>query len=293
MAFLLTPRFAPAYTAQQCNPWGCTSRPQQSYRRIVRPSFPSFAPFLSEIDELISALDHEARREAQRQRQQRKRIVRAHFNVHENNEGYQVDAEIPGFEQEHIEIDVTDDNTLKLSGNTERRAEQPQSAEAMAEPHTTEPEAHNEAMDGVTLNEPEEATASGAATPTHSDTESNRSYQATVEDDFEDLGVETSSTVSAKSETPKEHKGKEKVVEGSATTNTEAAVLQQPQPGAPTQQQKQSEADEWRFHGSFERTFRFPERIDAANVRASLRNGLLSITIPKAKAPGVKRILIQ
>ncbi|OAG07568.1 HSP20-like chaperone [Paraphaeosphaeria sporulosa] len=300
MAFFLTPQFAPAYTAPQCNPWACAPRPQQSYRRVVRPSFPSFAPFLSEVDEIITALDQEARREAarreaHRQRQQRKRIVRAHFNVHEHQGGYQVDAEIPGFEQEHIEIEVTDDNTLRLSGNTERKAEpqpQSQSTETATETLAIETEPHNEVMDGVTLNEPEQATASGAATPTHSDTESHKSYQATVEDDFEDLGAETSSTISAHtdSEAPKESKGKEKAVEEPATANTETAVQQQPQPEEPAEKQQR---EEWQFHGSFERTFRFPERIDAANVTASLRNGLLSINVPKAKAPEVRRILIQ
>lgn len=298
MAFFLTPRFAPAYTAPQCSPWACAPRPQQSYRRVVRPSFPSFAPFLSEVDEIISALDQEARREAvrreaHRQRQQRKRIVRAHFNVHEQQGGYQVDAEIPGFEQEHIEIEVTDDNTLRLSGNTERKAEtQPQPAEAVTETPAIEAEPQH---DGVALNEDQDTTAAGAATPTHSDTESHKSYQATVEDDFEDLGAETSSTVSAHTdfEAPAEPKGKEKVVEEPATTNTDTAFQQQAQLEAIAQQQQQEEAEEWRFHGAFERTFRFPERIDAANVTASLRNGLLSINVPKAKAPEVRRILIQ
>jgi HSP20 family molecular chaperone IbpA len=297
MAFFLTPRFAPAYAAQQCNPWGCAPRPQQSYRRVARPSFPSFAPVLTEVEEILSALDQEARREAalreaHRQRQQRKRIVRAHFNVHENQGGYQVDAEIPGFQQEHIEIEVTDDNTLKLSGNTERKAEQqPPSTETPA----IEAGAQDEGVDGVTLNEAEDATASGAATPTHSDTESHRSYQPTVEDDYEDLGAETSSTVSAhtESEAPKEPKGKDKAVEEPVTSNTETAVQEQSQAGALAQQQQQEENEEWRFHGSFERTFRFPERIDAANVTASLSNGLLSITVPKAKAPEVRRIVIQ
>ncbi|KAF9738711.1 hypothetical protein PMIN06_009605 [Paraphaeosphaeria minitans] len=296
MAFFLTPRFAPAYTAPQCNPWASAPRPQQSYRQFVRPSFPSFAPFLSDVDEIINALDQEARREAarreaHRQRQQRKRIVHAHFNVHEHQGGYQVDAEIPGFQQEHIEIEVMDDNILRLSGNTERKAEpQPQLTETATETPAIEAEAQHAVIDGVAFNEPEEATASGAATPTHSDTESHRSYQATVEDDFEDLGAETSSTISAHtdSEAPKEHRGKEKAVHETATTNTETAV--QPQPEAPEEQQHQVE---WQFDGSFERTFRFPERIDAANVTASLRNGLLSINIPKAKAPEARRILIQ
>ncbi|KAF2256544.1 HSP20-like chaperone [Trematosphaeria pertusa] len=282
MAFFLTPRFAPAYTAQ-CSPWGCAPA-QPSYRRISRPSFPSFVPFLSQVDELLSELDREARREAHRQRQQRKRAFRARFDVRENEEGYQIDAEVPGFEQENIEIEVTDENTLRVAGNTEKKVEhQPQPTEAA-------PQDGN--MDGATLNEPEpEATGSGAATPTHSDTESHKSYQATVEDDYEDLGAETSSTLSGVSTPPqpKESKGKEKAVD-KPTTNSETAPQQQSQPEAPTQQQEQLSEQ---FHGSFERTFRFTERVNAANVRASLRDGLLSITVPKAKAPEVRRITIQ
>jgi HSP20 family molecular chaperone IbpA len=282
MAFFLTPRFAPAYTPQQCNPWACSPRPAQS-RRVSRPSFPSFVPFLSQVDELLSELDREARREQHRQRQQRKRIARAHFNVHQNNEGYQVDGEIAGFEQEHIEIEVTDDNTLKVSGDTDRKVEQPQATVPAIEAQTTEIPAQDDVMDGVTLNEPERP-----ASPAHSETSSNKSYQATVEDDFEDLSTEFPST---RSTAPAEPKGKEKAVEEPAA-NTETAVQQQPQPEAPAQVQ-QPETDDWRFQGSFERTFRFADRIDAAGVKASLRNGLLSITVPKAKTPEVKRILIQ
>lgn len=306
MAFFLTPRFAPAYTAQQCNPWACAPRPQHSYRRVVRPSFPtlsSFAPYLNDVDELIGALEQEARheaalreaarreaarREAHRQRQQRKRVVRAYFNVHENPESYQVDAELPYFQQEHIEIEVTDDNTLKLSGNTERKAEQePQTSNVTPEAQTIEAapesESQQETIDGATLNETEQVSA-GVATPAESDTESHKSYQATVEDDFEDLGAETASTFSAHSEneTPKEPKGKEKVAE------EPTPVVQQSQPEAPAQDEQ-----EWEFQGSFERTFRFPMRIDAANVKASFTNGLLSVTIPKSKAPEARKILIQ
>ena len=305
MAFFLTPRFAPAYTAPQCNPWACAPRPQHSYRRVLRPAFSSlssFAPFTNEIDELVSALEQEAcreaaRREAHRQRQQRKRLVRAHFNVHEQERGYQIDAELPYFQQEHFEIEVTDDNTLKLSGNTERKSKQQQpqpaevaSLEQSAEVQTPESDAQQPAMDGVTLNEPEDISA-GVSTPAGSDTDSHKSYQPTVEDDFEDLGAETASTYSAHSETA-EPKGKEKAVEepSAVVPAPDAAIQQQQQQ---QEQQPSAEEEQWEFQGSFERTFRFPERIDAANVSASFKNGLLSVTVPKAKVPEVRRILIQ
>lgn len=247
----------------------------------------------------MSALDQEAQREAQReayrQRQQRKRIFRAHFNVHENQESYQIDAEVPGFEQHHIDIEVTDANTLRVAGNTENKPTQQQqpeinsTAEVKAIEHeavNTSEDVQNDTMEGVTLNEPEPES--------HSDTSSHKSYQATVEDDFEDLGAETSSTLSSRSNTPsepKEPKGKEKAVDN--FTATQAADQSKFQPEARVQDQQQPDTEEPQFHGSFERTFRFPERIDAAAVKASLKNGLLSITIPKAKAPEIRRIMIQ
>jgi HSP20 family molecular chaperone IbpA len=288
MAFFLTPRFAPAY--QQCGPSSCASS-LPSFGRVSRPAprpaFPSFVPFLGQLDELLSELDREAQRAAHEQRQQRKRAFRARFDVRENKDGYELEGEVPGFEQEHISIEVTDENTLKISGDTERKAEQlPTEAAPASEPQETETEA--EKMDGVTLNESE--------TNTGSDTESHKSYQPTVEDDFEDLGAETSSTISASSESeqPKEPKGKEKAVE---SINTETAVQPQAQPEAPVQQQPQvPETREWlseRVHGSFERAFQFPTRIDAANVRAALKNGVLSIQVPKAPAPTIRQITIQ
>jgi hypothetical protein len=143
-------------------------------------------------------------------------------------------------------------------------------------------------MEGLTLNEAE---TSGAASPAESDNESQKSYHATVEDDFEDLGAETSSA--STSPAPAEPKGKEKAVE--EPSQAETAVQKQTPPEAPAQQQ-QPETREWlseRAHGSFERTFQFPERIDMANVKAALKNGVLSINVPKAPAFQVKRIAIQ
>ncbi|KAF2018260.1 HSP20-like chaperone [Aaosphaeria arxii CBS 175.79] len=293
MAFFLTPRFAPAYQQQACSPFNfCAPVQRPSYRRVVsRPAFPSFAPFLSQVDDLLTELDREARRAQHQQRQQRKRAFRARFDVRENQEGYEVQGDIPGFEQEHISIEVTDEHTLKITGNTEttKTSEQPAAPEqAPTEPQqSTEAEKTKDAeMDGVTLNEPETV---------ESDTSSQKSYQATVEDDFEDLGAETSSTISehytpTEDKTPKEPKGKEKAVE--TTDNAEATVQPVAQPQSPTESQDRELVKE-RNHGSFERTFRFPERIDAGNVRAALRNGVLSITVPKAPAPTIRQITIQ
>lgn len=45
--------------------------------------------------------------------------------------------------------------------------------------------------------------------------------------------------------------------------------------------------------GEFARTFAFPTRIDQDAVKASLKDGILSIVIPKAAAPVTRRIQIE
>jgi len=328
MAYILTPRFAPAYQAPQCNPFGfCApvSRPAYSYRvarpRPQRPQYSSFNHFFGQVDELLSEIDREVQREAQveaqrqahleaqreahRQRQQRKRALRARFGVNQIAQGWQIEGDIQGFNQENISIEITDENTLKIAGNTKWQAEktvepeqqQPQAELTPAVEQQSTEETVEDKMDGVTLNEPDFETITEAETATAraespvSDTGSHKSYQPTVEDDYEDLGAETSSLVSTPSRPSsptevKEPKGKEKAVDGLVAPRT--AVAQQPQPEVPAQQPQQEE----RVHGSFERTFRFPQRIDAANVSASFEGGALRITVPRAQAQQVRRIAI-
>jgi HSP20 family protein len=48
-----------------------------------------------------------------------------------------------------------------------------------------------------------------------------------------------------------------------------------------------------RVSGSFTRSFSFPQRVDQDAVKASLKNGILSIVVPKAAAPESRRINIE
>jgi HSP20 family molecular chaperone IbpA len=273
---------------------------------------------LSEIDREAQRQAHleaqrEAQREACRQRQARKRALRAKFAVNQTEQGWQVDGDIQGFNQENINIEITDEHTLKITGNTQWQTEkktqpsqvqQPTAEITQAAEQPTDSTADDK-MDGVTLNEPEyetvhnaesttETATVGATTP-DSDTESHKSYQPTVEDDYEDLGAESSSLISSPSRPSspaevKEPKGKEKAVENPAATET--AVSQQPQAEVPAQKQLHEPQQEERVHGSFERTFRFPTRIDIENVSASFKEGALKITVPRAQVQQVRRIAI-
>lgn len=58
---------------------------------------------------------------------------------------------------------------------------------------------------------------------------------------------------------------------------------------------KEPEGKFWvseRSVGEFSRSFSFPERIDQDQVRASMRNGILSIVVPKAKKQEKRKISI-
>ena len=249
MAYVITPHFIPAYEAPRCNPFGScapVSRPTYAYRTLARPQprRPVYSPytnFFSQVDELLGEIDREAQRqahlqaqleaqrEAHRQRQQRKRALRAKFAVIPNEQGWQVDAEVTGFTQENISIEVTDENTLKVAGNTEWRSEPQAQPEAEAVPTPEEiaeesvVQTPDNRMDGVALNEPETETEPARSATPDSDTQSHRSYQATVEDDFEDLGAETSSLISNPS-AQGQREGRRRVTQRGDSSHTTAST---------------------------------------------------------------------
>jgi HSP20 family protein len=102
---------------------------------------------------------------------------------------------------------------------------------------------------------------------TESTASSNKSHQPTVED-------EDSGTVAS-------------------TKPADASASQQ------VSKNQQAEADKsnyWiseRSVGSSARSFSFPQRVDQDAVKASLKDGILSIVVPKAQAPAKRRIQIE
>lgn len=48
-----------------------------------------------------------------------------------------------------------------------------------------------------------------------------------------------------------------------------------------------------RVHGSFERSVRLPEFVDADRIEANFTNGLLTVTVPKAQAAQPRKITIR
>jgi HSP20 family protein len=62
---------------------------------------------------------------------------------------------------------------------------------------------------------------------------------------------------------------------------------------------KQNESDKPRYWvsersvGEFHRSFAFPARVDQDAVKASLKNGILSVVVPKQSAPAARKINIE
>jgi HSP20 family protein len=109
------------------------------------------------------------------------------------------------------------------------------------------------------------------AAASSSEDESVKSHQPTVEDEEEPAN--TSAAVESSAE---------------AVPASEAAK-EAPKAEAPKSQYWISE----RSVGRFERSFSFQARVDQDAVKASLKNGILSIVVPKAKVPESRRINIE
>ena len=77
-----------------------------------------------------------------------------------------------------------------------------------------------------------------------------------------------------------------------ATESDQSATIeQQRQQQEATRQQKYWVSE--RTVGEFHRSFSFPARVEQDAVKASLKNGILSIVIPRGAAPQTKKILIE
>ncbi|KAF2718478.1 HSP20-like chaperone [Polychaeton citri CBS 116435] len=193
------------------------------------------------------------------------------FDVKESKDAYELQGELPGIEQNELNIEFTDAQTLSVRGRTERSREQ-----------STNPYA---AIEGQTQQQqPEQIAAAPAAaesSETASTTSSSNYHKATVEDEGGANADDASITTAT---------------EGIATPATEAPAEPEPQQQVAAQQAPTNTGKYWlseRSIGEFQRRFEFPSRIDQDAVKASLRNGILSIVVPKAAAPVNRRVNVQ
>lgn len=156
-------------------------------------------------------------------------------DVKENQQNYEIHAELPGIQQKDINIEFTDSQTLTIKGRTEHVREEGTRPSGFIEGSTEQGKIED----------------------------SNKSHQPTVED--------------------------ENPVNSTQVQKSSADSKQVQQHHAPKEKYWLSE----RSVGEFARTFSFPARVDQDNVKASLKDGILSIVVPKAPAPSSKKINIE
>lgn len=189
-------------------------------------------------------------------RPQRTRPFTPRFDVQEVPTAYELHGELPGIKQEDIDIEFVDANTLVIKGKTVRESS-----------HTNDIDVKGKGIEGAST--PKAIAADNAS-------ESSTNYhKATVEDDFVDAGAEK---------------------EGSATTATEGAPTPASTEVATTSAKEEQPGHKYwvseRSVGEFQRTFSFPGKVDQEAVKASLKNGILSIIVPKA-AKQERKIAIE
>ena len=185
---------------------------------------------------------------------QYKRTFTPRFDVREVGANYELQGELPGLEQKDLEIEFVDERTLVIRGRTASESDDTNVA--------------------VTAGEE-------AATADNVSEKSAGSYQKpSVEDEeYVDAGAESAA-------------------EGAKTPASSGTVAAEQ---APKQAEVEKKATEPSFKywvsersvGDFERRFSFPGRVDQEAVKASLRNGILSVVVPKVVAKEARRIQIE
>jgi HSP20 family molecular chaperone IbpA len=181
------------------------------------------------------------------------RTFEPRFDVKENRDNYELQGELPGIEQKDLTLEFTDANTLSIRGRTETFREEGTRPAAFG---AIEGHGDQKKITEADKMETESTTSSGY-------------HKATVEDES-----------------------------GNATTaNADNQVATNGGESQEVAQQSKSDSPKYwvseRSVGSFARSFSFPTRVDQDAVKASLKNGILSIVVPKATAPANRKINIE
>ena len=207
---------------------------------FTTPFYPHFNSFGSDFAPLFRLLDSATADLVPSSRQQARRTFTPKFDVREVGAAYELQGELPGIEQKDLDIEFLDDKTLVIRGRTLAEGTKTNRAEAV---------------------EPANAVQNEAADDNASEKSAN--YQkASVEDEYVDAGAESEAADGAK-----------------APASTSAEV-------APTVESKKAAEPSFKYWvsersvGEFERRFSFPGRVELENVKASLKNGILSVVVP-------------
>ena len=221
---------------------------------FTTPFFPHFNNFGNDFAPLFRLLDSATADLVPSSRQHARQTFTPRFDVREVGSAYELQGELPGIEQKDLNIEFLDERTLVIRGRTVAEDTKTNEVAEAAEPAK------------AVQNEPANDNAS----------EKSVNYQkASVEDEYVDAGAESEAADGAK--TP------------ASTTAEVTPAVESKEAVEPSSKYWVSE----RSVGEFERRFSFPGRVELENVKASLKNGILSVVVPKVVAQQSRRINIE
>ena len=248
-------------------------QPQQSQKKQAVLRNP-FEEFLSSIQESAVAA----------QRAASLPTFHPRFDVRETQDSYELHGELAGVDRSNVSLEFTEPQTLVVSGKVERNYHSKNNTQAAVPAVENTPEAIADTHSEASHDDDDNASASGARTPLDEEfteiasprsASPARSHRATVTDEEDEEALERGKAIAEE--------------EKNTVATTPAPVAP-----APTQTTAAPSERYWyqeRAIGQFKREFKFPVPVDESNVRASLENGILSVSVPKAKRE-VRRIVV-
>ena len=241
-------------------------KPTPSRTMFSSPSFfphafgPAFTNELAPFFRLIDSATADLVPSSSSHHQAPRRTFTPRFDVRELGSQYELQGELPGMEQKDLEIEFVDERTLVIRGKT----------------------ASENVQSNVENDGPVKAVAADEQATADNVSEKSASYQkpSVEEEEYVDAGAE-SAAEGAK--TPASSPGTPVADQASQQVESQKATAE------PSFKYWVSE----RSVGEFERRFSFPGRVDQEAVKASLRNGILSVVVPKVVAKEARRINIE
>lgn len=179
-------------------------------------------------------------------------------------------GELPGIEQKDLQIEFVDERTLVIRGRTTHEYSSSSQNGDEATTTTKAVEAGDAAVDNA-----EAKTASNYRRPSVQEEDS----------DYVDAGAEAAAGDASSAPKPNPSQPTAELAEQTQSKDVSSASSEQ-----------QPNFKYWiseRSVGEFERRFSFPGRVDQDAVKASLKNGILSVVVPKIVRGEARRIQIE
>ena len=224
------------------------------------------------------------------------RSYQPRFDVREEKDAYHLYGEVPGVDAQNLNIEFTDRNTLVVSGRTVKQSERGNRPEAAEEQAAVQGNGKEKAVENSEA-APDAMETEPTSRPSTPGSTSSKYHRATVEDsreegdnDFVDVAAETA-TATENTAAPAP------ATTAAAPAEAEQSSKQETTQATSSSQPKNNDGSYYwvseRSIGEFKRSFRFPGHVDQEGVKASLKDALLQVVVPKAKEVGPRRIQVE